>query len=91
MEFCQETGKPLKEATNIISNEKIPPQTKKGKGIAKPENDTKGFPHKCKKCKHEFAEVTDLGIFYSDEASIHLYKCKKCGNVERESYGSGNA
>jgi DNA-directed RNA polymerase subunit M/transcription elongation factor TFIIS len=72
-------------------NEKIE-KTEKGNGILdlNQEDTTKGFPHVCKKCDCEFSEVLDLGISYSDESSVILFKCKKCGNVERDAYGSSN-
>lgn len=52
--------------------------------------DTIGFPHKCKKCNHEQCDIWDLGAQYSDESNIYLYKCKKCGFVERQADGSSN-
>jgi len=105
MEFCERCGKPLimvdntavcycgfrKKATKVSASEKIPKPTKKGEGIAEKDLSEKGFPHICKKCQHEFADVIDLGVFYSDESSIYLFKCKKCGNTERDAYGSSNA
>lgn len=54
------------------------------------DNENAGFPHKCKKCEHDFSEVIDLGVSYSDEAGLFLFKCKKCGHVERDAFGSGN-
>ena len=105
MEFCEICGRPLiiidniakctcgffKKANKISSNEKMQKKSEKGEGIAEEEGLDTGFPHKCGKCGHEFAEVVDLGIFYSDEASIHLFTCKKCKNTERDAYGSSNA
>ncbi len=85
--YCGYTEK----ATNISARQKIPKQEKKGEGIAEKNPNEKGFPHLCKKCGHEFADVIDLGVFYSDESSIYLFKCKKCGNTERDAYGSSNA
>jgi len=104
MEFCIKCGKPMKTGKEIAIcscgfvkqvnptsfNETLKKPIEKGEGIAEEKKELKGFPDTCKKCGHEFADVTDLGVFYSDEASIHLYKCKKCGNVKRESYGSSN-
>ncbi len=104
MEFCEKCGKPLeigkeiaqckcgfsKKINQVSTSEKIQKIVERGKGVAKKENNEKGFPHKCKKCGHEFADVIDLGVFYSDEASIYLFKCKKCNNTERDAYGSSN-
>ncbi len=105
MEFCDKCGKPLKikenlaicpcgfakQASQVYSSEKIEKPVQKGKGIFKEETSGKGFPHKCKKCGHDFADVVDLGVFYSDESSVHLFTCKKCKNTERDAYGSSNA
>jgi len=52
--------------------------------------DLSGFPHKCRKCGHGFAEVKEMGIFYGDEAGVYLFKCKKCGYTERQADGTGN-
>ena len=105
MEFCEKCGRLLivtdnfakcacgfiKKANIVSSNERIEKPIKRGKGIAEEKESKKGFPHKCKKCRHEFVDVIDLGVFYSDESSIYLFKCKKCGNTERDAYGSSNA
>lgn len=106
MEFCQNCGKPLKienemaecdcgfskRIKSLSFNEKVEEKTKKGEGVFDGEEfkSKKGFPHICKKCGHEFAEIIDLGAFYSDEANVYLFKCNKCENVEREAYGSSN-
>lgn len=105
MEFCKRCGKLLKIKENkaecncgfskasdskVSSTEKIRKSKKRGKGIAKKERTRKGFPHECKKCGHQYSEVTDLGAPYSDEANVYLFKCNKCGYVEREAYGTGN-
>ena len=75
----------------ISFSEKIE-RIEKGEGILNSEQEEihQGFPHKCKKCEHDFAEVVDLGISYSDESSVILFRCKKCGNVERDAFGSSN-
>lgn len=107
MEFCLNCGKPLrleksiakcncgfvKKSKEISTSEKIQKPIKKGQGILNEKNQQqkKGFPHKCKKCNHDFAEIIDLGASYSDESNIYLFKCNKCNFVEREGYGSGNS
>ncbi len=42
------------------------------------------FPHKCKKCNHEKAEIIELGVWYNDEDMDIMYKCGKCGFCERD-------
>ena len=103
MEFCDNCGKPLKvkgkiaicscgfikEVSPVHCSEKITQPAEKGKGILKKQTE-KGFPHICKECGHEFADIVDLGASYSDESNVYLFKCKKCGNVERDAYGTSN-
>ena len=105
MEFCKKCGKPLhiegdiakcncgfiKSAKSLISKEKTLQKKEIGKGVFNKKDSLEGFPHLCKKCGHGFADVKDLGVFYSDESSIYLFKCKKCGNAERDAYGTSNA
>jgi len=74
----------------IFSVEKIEKPEKRGKGILEEKQSKKGFPHKCSKCGCEQSDVVDLGASYSDEANIYLFKCKRCGNTDRDSYGTGN-
>jgi len=62
----------------------------RGKGIAEDKGGKEGFPHVCKKCGHTQCDIHDLGAPYSDESNIYLFKCKKCGYVERQADGSGN-
>lgn len=84
---CGHTQKMIHELT---AGEKLSHAEKIGGGVVRP--DTKGgFPNVCKKCGHEGADVTDLGSPYSDESPIYLYRCKKCGFVERHSEGTGNS
>ena len=106
MEFCKKCGKPLKidkglikcscgfnriSDSKISSTEKIKKPEKKGKGIFdKRELEEKGFSHTCKTCGYKYSDVVDLGAPYSDESNVYLFKCKKCGYVERDAYGSGN-
>jgi DNA-directed RNA polymerase subunit M/transcription elongation factor TFIIS len=48
------------------------------------------FPHVCRKCNHDKAQAIDIGASVSDEANIILYKCAKCGYVERQADGTCN-
>jgi DNA-directed RNA polymerase subunit M/transcription elongation factor TFIIS len=61
-----------------------------GKGVLEKQESTEGFPHVCKKCGFDKADVVELGIPYSDESAVFLFKCKKCSYVERQSDGTGN-
>lgn len=60
-----------------------------GTGIAHDEI-TQGYPNTCKKCGFGYSEIEHLNPFYSDESDIYLYKCKKCGHVERQTDGTSN-
>ncbi len=61
-----------------------------GAGVLKEETE-EGFPHDCKRCGYGECELVDLGCSYADESNIYLYKCKKCGHVERQADGTGNS
>lgn len=100
MKFCTNCGKPAEldksevkcscGFTNIIDSktsftEKIKKPEERSKGIFIPEKfKEKGFPHTCEKCNHKYADVVDLGSFYSDESNIYLFRCKKCNHVSRD-------
>lgn len=73
----------------LEAGEKAPRQETKGSGIAT-QLKSAGFPHTCKKCGFGFCEPTQLNPSYSDESDILLFKCKKCGFVERQADGTGN-
>jgi len=77
------------EASEVSFSQKGEKKEKIGKGVYK-EAKSLGFPHTCKKCGHERCDISDLGVFYGDEANIYLYKCKKCGYVERQADGTSN-
>lgn len=81
----------IKEVNSDIMTSDRPKEKEKiGEGIVIEEKEKKGFPHKCKKCGCNESEVHDLGASYSDESSVYLFKCLKCGHVERDAYGSSN-
>lgn len=40
------------------------------------------YPHKCKKCGYEKAQLIECGIWIADEDCVVKYKCGKCGFVE---------
>jgi len=65
------------------SKEKIKPPEPVGKGIMKNKNLFATYKHKCEKCGYDYAQVLDLGIFYSDEDNLILLQCGRCGYSER--------
>lgn len=67
----------------LIEREKIKHEPERGRGIIKEKNIFATYPHKCKKCGYEKAEIIDQGIKYSDEAGEVLFECGKCGWSER--------
>ncbi|MFA5993300.1 MAG: hypothetical protein WC796_06345 [Candidatus Pacearchaeota archaeon] len=84
-----------KEITKeLVVSEQIQKVRKKGEGIIDSENENRkemeGFPHDCKKCGHGEASVSEVKTGYSDEADIYIFKCKKCGFVERQADGCSN-
>jgi len=100
MKFCINCGRPVELNKNEVKcscgftkivgskisfSEKIKKPEEKGEGIFISEKfEEKGFPHICKKCRYEYADVVDLGSFYSDESNIRLFRCKKCDYVSRD-------
>lgn len=40
--------------------------------------------HECQKCGYNKAIITDVGVIIGDEQPVTLYRCIKCGKVERE-------
>jgi len=50
--------------------------------IATEENRLAVYPHICKKCGYEKAQLIEIGIGVWDEDSVVRYKCGKCGFVE---------
>ncbi len=85
-----ECGFSKETALREIISEKISRQ-EVGEGIVKPEKRDGGFPHVCKKCGYDTADIDTISAFYSDESDISLYRCQKCGHVERETDGTSNA
>ena len=63
----------------ITSSEKFS-HTKKGEGVtSKQDHLIEGYRNICKKCGYEFAEILDAGIRISDEDTLILLRCLKCG------------
>lgn len=71
---------PITMDKNIIS-EKIKHKEEKF-GIIEDINPLAVYPHKCKKCGYEKAQLIEPGIWVADEDSVIRYKCGKCGYVE---------
>ncbi len=42
--------------------------------------------HTCSACGYDKATIEYFGIIVGDEAALTMYKCLKCGKVEREGY-----
>ncbi|MCL5430374.1 MAG: hypothetical protein M1504_02765 [Candidatus Marsarchaeota archaeon] len=40
--------------------------------------------HECKECGYDKAIITFYGVIIGDEPPLQLYKCLKCGFVDRE-------
>ena len=41
------------------------------------------YPHKCKKCRYDKAQLISKGIWYCDEDEVIEYVCGRCGFHER--------
>lgn len=98
--FCDNCGKILKIENNIGRcecgferdmfgeiigvSEKIKQKEAKGEGYVQDKNELATFPHICKKCGYDKAQVIEMGIWFSDEAGVIRYKCGKCGFAEQD-------
>lgn len=80
----------LKKIDSVMEISEKGKQSKIAKGVFENIESKGGFPHTCQKCGHTQSDVHDLGAPYSDESNVYLFKCKKCGYVERQADGSGN-
>jgi len=84
--FCDNCGsfELIKPANNqdVSFSEKIG-KTEKGAGIKFAKDQPASYPHVCKKCGYDKAQALHLGIFYSDEDNLILFRCGKCGYIER--------
>lgn len=80
---CDKCGFSKKVKESLIRTEKIKHQEEKREGIIKDKNLFATYPHKCKKCGYDKAEIIDQGVKYSDEESEILFQCGKCGWSER--------
>ncbi len=60
-----------------LSHEKV------GKGVSNDENIFADYDHPCKKCGHIGAQIIEVGALISDEDSLTMLKCGKCGFAER--------
>jgi len=69
------------KGADIQSEEKVE-HNKKGKGVVDDKNLRATYEHICKKCGYEKAEVIDMGTWISDEDTVFLMKCGKCGYSE---------
>jgi DNA-directed RNA polymerase subunit M/transcription elongation factor TFIIS len=90
MAFCSCGNKHLVLGGEITVEDNTPKTEIRNSEVVKTEHVGSGFPHNCSKCGYGEADVIELGIFYSDEAAVYLFKCKKCGWSERQSDGTGN-
>ena len=101
IQFCDKCGKLLKIKGNVgacscgfekkvdalVIKEKTESHIQDIK-IISGKNEFATFPHKCKKCGYDRAELIDLGAPVSDEAGVILLKCGRCGHTERQTSGS---
>jgi len=76
--------KQIEDDHEVSATEHVPKKPEKGKGAVSGDNQLATFPHKCKKCGHEKAQVIECGVWYSDEAGVVRYRCGKCGYTEQD-------
>ncbi len=69
---------------SVFSEENIKQPKEKGRGYVKDKNELATFPHKCKKCGYEKAQVIELGVWFGDEGGVIRYRCGKCNHTEQD-------
>jgi DNA-directed RNA polymerase subunit M/transcription elongation factor TFIIS len=79
-----------KTLTSFTFSEKNKPVSIIGNGIFNETETSSYYPHICEKCGHNEANAYDIGVQYSDEANILVYRCKKCHHIERQADGTSN-
>ena len=97
MEFCKQCGSvmQIKEGIgkckcgfemqcDLESEQNQKQKPKKGSGFVHDKNELATFPHLCKKCGHDKAQVIELGVWYGDEGGVIRYRCGKCGFTEQD-------
>ena len=72
-----------KAGKSLIAGEKIKAEEERGEGVLPDENVFAIYKHKCKKCGYDKAQILDLGTFYTDEDTLIMLQCGKCGYSER--------
>lgn len=95
--FCNKCGNILKiengigkctcgfeRVADLSGYEKIKEKPQKGKGAVEDKNELASFPHSCKKCGHDKAQVIEMGVWHGDESGVIRYKCGKCGYTEQD-------
>ena len=78
--FCSECKIYQKEAKGI-TKENIKPT----EHCFDPVEDTNLYAvynHICSKCGHDKAQILEKGTYYSDEDTIFILKCGKCGHCQ---------
>ena len=64
---------------NLRVSEKIRKEDEITEGAVDDENIYATYPHKCCKCGYGFAQIIELGVWYSDEGQVTRLRCGKCG------------
>ena len=92
--FCPKCKKIMKKVGNklvcecgfeaVLCSEENMKKDKKHTGIVKGENEFANYPHQCKKCGFDKAELIFIQPMYTDADYIIRYKCGKCGYTEQE-------
>lgn len=67
----------------LFSEEKMK-KDEKQKGIVNGQNEFATYPHQCKKCGFDKAEIIIMQPMYTDADYIIRYKCGKCNYTEQE-------
>lgn len=98
MEFCENCGALMRVRETMlvcscgnlrdmtkrqVIRETIRSNQAKRTGILEDSNPLATYPHTCKKCGHDKAQILSKGVWVSDEDEVVEYVCGKCGFHER--------
>jgi len=79
---CKKCGFSEKSDEKPILREKVKPTRKVE--VVEEGDVTAVYDHKCIKCGHDKSQLIQMHPQYGDEDDVILWKCGKCGFVERE-------
>ena len=76
-----------KSVDPLSTSEEIKQKENLSRGSVEEIKTNGSYENICKKCGHNECEIQDLGLQSGGESNVYIFKCKKCGAVERHKDG----